>query len=164
MAKRIDIEKAPVSAGTGYPAPYDQPCLKRHRYRLGDAAGLTQFGVNLQTLPPGTWSSQRHWHTVEDELVFVVEGEVVLVTDAGEEVLRAGDCAGFKAGVADGHHFQNRGGRNARLLEIGSRLPEEDEAFYPDIDLHALKDRAGYAHKDGTRYPDAKPRNPKTGK
>lgn len=164
MPKRIDIQKAPVSQGSGYPPPYNEACAKRHRFRLGDAAGLTQFGVNLQTLPPGTWSSQRHWHTVEDEFVFVLEGEVVMVTDAGEEVLRAGDCAGFKAGAPDGHHFQNRSDRIARLLEIGSRMPEEDEAFYPDIDLHALKNREGYAHKDGTRYPGAKPRNPKTGK
>jgi len=161
---KILIEQAPVVAGSRYPSPYDQPCAGRFRRCLGDAAGLTQFGVNLTRLPPGAWSSQRHWHSVEDEFVFIVEGEVVLVTDLGEETLRAGDCAGFKAGVADGHHLQNRSSRDALVLELGTRRPEADEAFYPDIDLHALKGRAGYAHKNGDLYADAKPRNPATGK
>ena len=96
--KKIDKTAAPVLNGTRYPEPYDQPCRARSRIRLGDAAGLEQFGVNLCRLPPGAWSSQRHWHTEEDEFVYVVEGELVLVTDEGEETLRAGDCAGFKAG------------------------------------------------------------------
>lgn len=164
MPKKIDIDSALIVSGTRYPAPFDQPCLERFRRCLGDAAGLTQFGVNLTRLPPGTWSSQRHWHTVEDEFIFVVEGEVVLVTDAGEEVLRPGDCAGFKAGVPDGHHLQNRSDRDALFLEVGSRQPENDEAFYSDIDLHALRGRAGYAHKNGELYPGAKPRNPATRK
>src|SRR5690348_6647438 len=98
IMKKIDISAAKVSIGSGYPAPYDEPCRQRKRLRLGDVAALTQFGVNLLRLPPGVWSSQRHWHTAEDEFVYVLEGEVVLVTDDGEEVLRAGDCAGFKAG------------------------------------------------------------------
>lgn len=152
MVKKIDVDAAPAVKGARYPSPYDEPCRDRFRRRLGDAAGLTQFGVNLLRLPPGAWSSQRHWHTDEDELVFVVEGEVVLVTDAGEEVLRAGDSAGFKAGVADGHHLQNRSDREAVILEIGARRPENDEVFYPDIDLRALKGRAGYAHKNGDPY------------
>ena len=117
---------------------------------LGDAAGLTQFGVNL-------------WHTVEDEFIFVVEGTVVLVTDSGEETLYTGDCAGFKAGSGDGHHLQNRSNLDALILEVGTRRPDEDEAFYPDIDLHALKGDAGYAHKNGEVYLDKKPRNPATG-
>ena len=104
--KTIDIALAPTRAGSRYPPPYDAPCRERFRWRLGEAAGLSQFGVNLQRLPPGQWSSQRHWHSHEDEFVWVVEGEVVLVTGAGEEVLRAGDCAGFKAGDPDGHHLQ----------------------------------------------------------
>ena len=103
--KRIDINKVPVVKGSRYPAPFDRPCAERSRRRLGDAADLADFGVNLLSLPPGSWSSQRHWHSAEDEFVYVLEGEVVLVTDAGEEVLRAGDCAGFKAGVKDGHHL-----------------------------------------------------------
>src|SRR5271168_2138517 len=130
MGKKIDFSTAPVITGSRYPAPYDAPCAARARQRLGDAAGLTDFGVNLMRLPPGAWSSQRHWHTAEDEFVFIVEGEVVLVTDAGEELLRSGDCAGFKAGVKDGHHLQNRSHRDAILLEVGSRRVAEDEGEY----------------------------------
>jgi len=152
VSKKIDLDSAPVTAGTRYPPPHDAPCRARFRTRLGDAAGLTQFGVNLLRLPPGAWSSQRHWHSAEDEFVYVVEGEVVLVTDAGEETLRAGDCAGFKAGAPNGHHLQNRAGREAVVLEIGTRNPEEDEVDYPDIDLKAPRGRAGFAHKDGTLY------------
>ncbi|MHB1283412.1 MAG: cupin domain-containing protein, partial [Metallibacterium scheffleri] len=100
---------APIRCGTRYPAPYDQPCRARHRWQLGDAVGLEQFGVNLLRLPAGEWSSQRHWHETEDEFIYVLEGEVVLATDAGEERLRVGDCAGFKAGVADAHHLQSSG-------------------------------------------------------
>jgi uncharacterized cupin superfamily protein len=149
---RIDPAKAPRRTGTGYPPPYDAPCKLRERLELGDAAGLTQFGVNLLTLPPGQWSSQRHWHAREDEFVWVVEGEVVLVTGAGEEVLRAGDCAGFKAGVPDGHCLQNRSGRVAVLLEIGTRDPVGDAADYPDIDLVLPSGGGGYRHRDGRPY------------
>jgi uncharacterized cupin superfamily protein len=152
MAKKIDKHAALEVLGSRYPAPYDAPCRERARLRLGDAAGLTQFGINLLRLPPGGWSSQRHWHTEEDEFVYVLEGEVILVTDDGEELLRPGDCAGFKAGVADGHHLQNRTTRDAMILEVGTRRPDQDEAFYSDVDLHALKGRAGYARRDGTRY------------
>lgn len=147
---KIDIEKAPARFGTNYPAPFDEPCRNRRRWQLGDAVGLNQFGVNLMRLPPGQWSSQRHWHSHEDEFVWVVEGEVVLVTDEGEQVLTAGDCAGFKAGVANGHHLQNRSDREAVLLEVGSRFPEQDLCDYPDIDMTA--DPEGYLHRDGRRY------------
>ena len=157
MGKRIDLKAVPVVTGCGYPPPFDAICAARARQRLGDAAGLTDFGVNLLRLPPGTWSSQRHWHSAEDEFVFVLEGEVVLVTDAGEEILAAGDCAGFKAGVLDGHHVQNRSSREAVLLEIGSRKVAEDEGEYPDIEMRFLKDDAGYVHKDGTPYPPRRP-------
>lgn len=153
MPRRIDVSSAPVVTGSRYPAPFDRPCRERIRQRLGDAAGLTQFGVNLLRLPPGAWSSQRHWHTVEDEFVYVLAGEVVLVTDAGEERLGPGDCAGFAGGAPDGHHLQNRSVREALVLEVGTRRPADDEAFYPDIDLRALKGRAGYAHRDGEPYP-----------
>ena len=152
MGKRIDLNSVAVVKGAKYPPPYDAACAARARQRLGDAAGLTDFGVNLLRLPAGAWSSQRHWHTAEDEFVFVLEGEVVLVTDAGEEILRPGDCAGFKAGVLDGHHLQNRTQRDAVVLEIGARKIATDEGEYPDIDLKFLKGRAGYAHKDGTPY------------
>jgi uncharacterized cupin superfamily protein len=150
MRKRIDLNALPVSTGSGYPVPFDAPCAARARQRLGDAAGLTDFGVNLLRLPAGAWSSQRHWHSAEDEFVYVLEGEVVLVTDSGEEILRAGDCAGFKAGLRDGHHLQNRSAREVVVLEIGSRKVADDEGEYPDIDLRFLKGDAGYARKDGT--------------
>jgi uncharacterized cupin superfamily protein len=157
MGKRIEPNQLPVITGSGYPAPFDAPCMERTRRRLGDAAGLTHFGVNLLTLRPGAWSSQRHWHSAEDEFVYVLEGELVLVTDAGEEILRAGDCAGFKAGEADGHHLQNRSERNAVALEVGSRHRDEDACDYPDIDLRILGGKPGFEHKDGTPYP-TKPR------
>lgn len=152
MPKRVDLNSVPVAVGSGYPAPFDEPCAARARQRLGESAGLTDFGVNLLRLPPGTWSSQRHWHTAEDEFVFVVEGEVVLVTDSGEETLRAGDSAGFKAGVRDGHHLQNRSSREAILLEVGSRKAH-DAGEYSDIDMRFCAGAEGYEHKDGTPYP-----------
>src|SRR5262244_1648336 len=133
MPKRIDASRLETITGTLYPSPFDEPCRARQRIRLGDVAGLTQFGVNLLRLPPGAWSSQRHWHTGEDEFVYIVSGEVVLVTDGGEEILRAGDAAGFKAGDKNGHCLQNRSSTDATVLEIGSRVPAS-AAYYPDID------------------------------
>jgi len=149
---KIDIDAAPTRFGTAYPAPFDAPCQGRQRWKLGDAAGLTQFGVNLMRLPPGQWTSQRHWHTAEDEFTWVLEGEVVLVEDEGETILRAGDCAGFRAGVANGHHLQNRSDTVAVLLEIGSRRPAEDGCDYPDIDLILREGEETYRHRDGTPY------------
>src|ERR1700694_3757022 len=150
MGKRIDVKAVPVVTGSRDPAPVGAPCAARARQRLGDAAALTDFGVNLLRLPPDAWSSQRHWHSAEDEFVYVLEGEVVLVTDDGEEILRAGDCAGFKAGLKDGHHLQNRSSRDAVVIEVGSRKVADDEGEYPDIDLRFLKGDAGYARKDRT--------------
>ncbi|MBM6595614.1 cupin domain-containing protein [Microvirga pudoricolor] len=150
MAK-IDQAAARVARGSDYPAPYDVPCRDRVRRALGDVAGLTQFGVNLLELSPGAWSSQRHWHSAEDEFVWILEGEVVLVTEGREEILRAGDCAGFKAGDPDGHHLQNRSARPALILEMGSRRTEEDVADYPDIDLR-YSTAEGDRHRDGTPY------------
>ncbi len=152
MSKRIDLHAVPAVLGSRYPAPFDAPCSARVRQRLGDTAGLADFGVNLLRLPPGAWSSQRHWHAAEDEFVYVLEGEVVLATGAGEEILRAGDSAGFKAGVPDGHHLQNRSARDAVVLEIGSRKPAEDGVDYPDIDLHVPKGGRAFTHKDGLPY------------
>lgn len=149
MGKRIDPKATPASVGSSYPPPHGTPCAARVRNRLGDAAGLTDFGVNLLRLPPGTWSSQRHWHTAEDEFVYVLEGEVVLVTDAGEETLRPGDCAGFKAGVEDGHHLQNRSRADVVVLEVGSRKAE-DAGDYPDIDMRFSPD--GFTRKDGSSF------------
>ena len=153
MPKKIDLATAPRRDGAGYPPPFDAPCRGRERLRLGDAAGLTQFGVNLLRLHPGDWSSQRHWQHREDEFVYVLEGEVVMVTDAGEEVLRPGDCAGFKGGDPDGHHLQNRSTADAIVLELGSRLPgDKDGASYPDIDMHIAPGSDRYTRKDGTPY------------
>ncbi len=152
MSKRIDLHEVPAVLGSRYPAPFDAPCSARVRQRLGDAAALAHFGVNLLRLPPGAWSSQRHWHSAEDEFVYVLEGEVVLATGAGEQILRAGDSAGFKAGVPDGHHLQNRSARDAVLLEIGSRNPAEDAVDYPDIDLRVPRGGSSFTHKDGRPY------------
>lgn len=158
MHKPLDIVTLKPVVGTLYPPPFDEPCRARERTRLGDAAGLTQYGVNLLRLPPGAWSSQRHWHAKEDEFVYVLSGEVVLVTDAGEEVLHAGDCAGFKAGDPDGHYLQNRGTLDAMVLEIGSRFPD-DCATYSDIDMKTAPG-VGYVHQDGTPYPKMTRRGP----
>ena len=152
MPKKINLATAPKVSGTLYPPPFDEPCRSRRRIKLGDAASLTQFGVNLCTLPPGAWSSQRHWHTHGDELIYVVAGEVVLVTDDGDEILGPGDSAGFKAGDPNGHCFQNRSGKDVVLLEFGTRIAG-DSARYSDIDMITVAGRAGYAHRDGTPYP-----------
>ena len=160
MVKRIAPNAQPEMVGTLYPPPFDKPCRARGRTKLGDVAGLTQFGVNQLRLPPGTWSSQRHWHQKEDEFIYVLSGEVVLVTDAGEEILKAGECAGFKAGDRDGHHLQNRSTADALILEIGTRTGA-DKGEYSDIDL--AFDAGGpalYLHKDGTPYTDIKRRGP----
>ena len=147
---RIDIAKARARTGSRSSKPFDEPCQSKTRRQLGDAAGLTQFGVNLLELGPGVWSSQRHWHAREDEFVFVLQGPVVLVTDSGDTVLDTGDCAGFKAGERDGHHLQNRGEATALILEIGTRGSGEPHAEYSDIDLRV--NAQGYVHKDGTPY------------
>ncbi|WP_407159774.1 cupin domain-containing protein [Bradyrhizobium sp. STM 3557] len=149
MAK-LNIAAAPISEGSDYPAPFDMPCRNKLRRRLAKAAGLSRLGVNLLELQPGAWSSQRHWHTEEEEFVYVIEGEVVLVGTAGEEILRAGDCAAFPPGEAHSHHLQNRSTGLVRVLEIGSANLRDDECHYPDIDLHATA--VGYFRKDGTSY------------
>jgi uncharacterized cupin superfamily protein len=161
MKKRIDMAALTATVGTLYPPPFDAPCRARARTRLGDAAGLTQFGVNLLRLPPGIWSSQRHWHTASDEFVYVLSGEVVLVTDAGEEILRPGDDAGFKANEANGHCLQNRSAGEALVLEIGSRVAD-DSAYYSDIDMMAPAGGkpALYTRRDGTPYADIRRRGP----
>ena len=153
---KIDIASLKVEGGTGYPEPFRQAVAGRSRKRLGNAVGLDQYGVNLTTLKPGAWSSQRHWHTGEDEFVYVLEGELVLCEDAGETVLKAGDAAGWKANAPNGHCLINRSDRDAVYLEIGTRSKRE-QVFYPDIDMHGDKDEAGmrFLHKSGEPYPKA---------
>jgi len=138
---------------SGYPEPYRSRVLPREKRQLGNALGLTRFGVNLTTLPPGKESSMRHWHTHEEEFVYVLEGEVVLRTDAGEQLLRAGHCAGFAAGSGDGHQLINRSDRPAVYLEVGSR-DEADEVFYPDVDMlyNPPRQRGRFTRRDGTPY------------
>jgi uncharacterized cupin superfamily protein len=151
---KIDIANVPVDSATRYPAPFFQAVVGRSRQRLGNAAGLDQFGVNLSRLEPGAASSQRHWHQNEDEFVYILEGEVVLIEDAGETLLKPGDAAAWKAGVADGHCLVNRSDRVAVLLEIGTRAASE-RVLYPDIDMKMERDSptGHYLHKSGEPYP-----------
>ena len=140
--------------GTSYPAQFAEKCSRREKKPLGDQFALSQFGVNLTKLPPGCWSSLRHWHKDEDEFVYVVSGELTLVDDYGAHLLRPGMCAGFKAGLANGHHLINRGNDVAFYLEIGSRMPDE-EAIYSDVDMKVVKEQGGafrYSSKNGTPY------------
>jgi len=149
---KLDLMSIPQRKGSSYPAPFDEKPANRVRQRLGDAGGLTQFGVNLLQLPPGAWSSQRHWHSAEDEFVYVISGEVVLITDRGEEVLRAGDCVAFPRSVPDGHHLINKSDSVVVCLEVGTRM-EHDFTDYPDIDMVFDPKVDCYTHKDGTPYP-----------
>jgi len=150
---KIDIASIKVDTHSGYPEPFRRVIVGRERQRLGNAIGLDQFGVNLSRLKPGAQSSQRHWHSNEDEFVYILKGEVVLHEDGGETVLRAGDAAGWKAGVADGHCLINRSAEDVVFLEIGTRSKHE-RVDYPDIDLKVVRDDQGmrYTHKSGKPY------------
>jgi uncharacterized cupin superfamily protein len=149
----LDPKTVPPETGSGYPQAFRALVAGRERRRLGDALGLKNFGVNLTRLPPGCASSQRHWHTRQDEFVYVLEGALVLVTDAGEQVLTAGMAAGFPAGRPDGHHLVNRSNRDAVMLEIGDRSPG-DEGDYSDVDMmwRIVEGEERYLRKDGTPY------------
>jgi len=151
---KIEIDKIPLDTATGCPAPFNKVVEGRARKRLGRAAGLTQFGVNICTLRPGAASSQRHWHEYEDELVYVLDGEVVLREDGGETVLRPGDAAAWKAGVANGHCLINLSNRDAVFIEVGTRASAE-RAHYSDIDMMVTRDESGarYTKKNGEPYP-----------
>jgi uncharacterized cupin superfamily protein len=149
---RLDLSSIPVLSGTAYPEAFAEAVNGRSRQALGDAGGITQFGVNLVELQPGAASSQRHWHSHEDEFVMVVSGELTLVTDEGETLMRAGDCAAFPAGRPNGHQLVNRGWGTGLFLVVGSRIPE-DKATYPDIDLLFDGATKTYTHRDGTPYP-----------
>jgi len=149
---KIDIAAVPEVIGVGYPPPLNAPCADRIRQRLGNAGGLTDFGVNLMRLPPGNWSSQRHWHSHEDEFVYLLAGELVLVEDDGETLLRAGDCAAFAKGTGNGHHMINRSTTTAVYLEVGSRQMA-DLTTCSDIDLMSANADGRFVHKDGSTYP-----------
>jgi uncharacterized cupin superfamily protein len=140
----------PISR-TMYPEPYRSRVMSREKRRLGDALGLTKIGVNRTTLPPGKESSMRHWHTHEDEFIFVLEGEVVLRSQGGEQVLRAGSCAGFPAGHDDGHQLLNRSDEPAVYLEVSNR-DAEDGAYYSDPDVDMVATPTGMTRRDGTPF------------
>ena len=150
---KIDIGKLASRSSTAYPDQFKPVVAGREKTALGNAAGLTQFGVNLTRLKPGAASALRHWHENEDEFVYVLEGELVLVEDEGETILKAGGCAGFKANVANGHQLVNRTNRDALILEVGTRAPRE-RAHYPDVDLLYEVDgkNTRILRKDGTPY------------
>lgn len=148
---KIDLAAVPARIGTGYPPPFDAPTARRVRQRLGNAGGIADFGVNLTRLPPGGWSSQRHWHSHEDEFVYVLAGELTLIEDDGESVLRAGDCAAFPKATGNGHHMVNRAGSMAVYLEIGARHPE-DVTTCSDVDMMSRNVDGRFVHKDGTPY------------
>ncbi len=139
--------------GSGYPEPFRSRMGARAKKKLGEACGLTRFGVNLVTLGAGGQSALRHWHTLEDEFVYVLSGEVTLISDEGEQILKAGMCAGYPAGKRSAHHFVNRSAAPVQYLEVGNRI-EGDNAFYPDDDLMWVETEGGTlaAHKDGRRY------------
>lgn len=149
----IDATAVAAVAGSNYPEQFRPRVAGRSKRRLGDAFGLKNFGVNLTTIKPGAASALRHWHTRQDEFIYVLAGELTLVTEGGEQLLTAGMCAGFPAGAADGHHLVNRGGRDAVYLEVGDRTAG-DAASYPDDDLAAESagGRWRFSHKDGTPY------------
>jgi uncharacterized cupin superfamily protein len=149
---KIDVDSVSVRTGSGYPAPFDAPCAGRTRRRLGDAGGLRDFGVNLMTLPPGGWSSQRHWHSDEDEFVYLLEGQLKLVEDTGETLLRAGDCAAFPKGTGNGHHLINDSSVMAVYLEVGTRNPN-DLTTCSDIDLMSSNSDGRFVRKNGSPYP-----------
>jgi uncharacterized cupin superfamily protein len=149
---RNPLDVAPL-IGTRYPSPYDQPCLTRQKRALGNLAGLHNFGINYTVLPPGSWSSQRHWHRVQDEFIIVMSGSLTLVTNEGETELSEGACVGFPAGEQNGHHLINRSDQDAAYIEIGDRLPG-DSGEYPDIDMqfHFENGKGMFTRKDGSTF------------
>jgi uncharacterized cupin superfamily protein len=151
---KIDVAKAAVRTKRVYPDPWGTITDGREKAAISDVVGLTQFGVNLTRLKPGAASALRHWHEAEDEFVYVLEGEITLIEDGGTTVLQPGDAAGFKAGVANGHHLVNRSRRDAVYLEVGTRAKRE-RAHYPDVDLIYERDESGlrFSRRSGEPYP-----------
>lgn len=152
---KLDLASVPRTEGSSYPSPYGEPCRGRSSRRVGQAAGLTRLGANLVTLAPGAWSSQRHWHSDEDELAYVISGELVLVEDGGETTLQAGDFASWPAGVKDGHHLQNRSDAPATFLVVSNRS-DADHGEYPDLDMvfsaGRYSGKGGFLRRDGSAF------------
>ena len=150
---KIDIASITPNKGSSYPEPYREMAAKKTWLELGKAAGLTQFGASLMTIEPGSISSQRHWHEGEDEFLMMLSGELVLVEENSETIMRAGDMAGFKAGVANGHHMVNRSNEEAKFLIVGTSATI-DTCHYPDIDLQFEADENGqrFVNKAGVPY------------
>lgn len=148
---KLDLDTIPQANRTGYPAPFDAAVEGRWYRRLAPPGGLTEMGVSHVTLKPGAWSSQRHWHSAEDEFVVMLAGEAVLIDDSGEQVMRAGDCACFPKGERNGHHLQNRSDADCVFIAVSAGDKAADRGEYPDIDMMFGPD--GYARKDGTPYP-----------
>jgi uncharacterized cupin superfamily protein len=151
---KVDIAKVPVKSGTFYPAEFQAECLGRHKQAIGDVAGLTQFGVNITRISPGSASALRHWHEQEDEFIYMLEGELVLAENDVEVALKAGDAAGFKAGSGNAHRLINRSKRDAVYFEVGTRAKSE-KVHYPDVDLVMERDEKSrrYLHRSGEPYP-----------
>jgi uncharacterized cupin superfamily protein len=151
---KVDIAKVPVKSGSFYPAEFQAECQGREKQALGDAIGLTQFGVNIARIKPGAASALRHWHEQEDEFIYMLEGELVLAENGGEVVLKAGEAAGFKAGSGNAHRLINRGKSDAVYFEVGTRAKSE-RVHYPDVDLVMERDQKGrrYLHRSGEPYP-----------
>jgi uncharacterized cupin superfamily protein len=147
---KIDLDAIPQANRTGYPPPYDAAVAGRWVRRLAGPTGLTEMGVSHVVLKPGAWTSQRHWHALEDELLVMLSGEAVLVEDQGETALRAGDVAAWPKGVQNGHTIQNRSDSDCTLIAISAGDSANDYGEYPDIDLKFVPE--GYLHKDGTPY------------
>lgn len=147
---KLDLASIPQTNATGYPPPYDEAVQGRWYRRLAPAAGFSTMGASHVVLKPGAWSSQRHWHEAEDELLIMLEGEAVLIEDDGETPVRPGDVLAWRAGDRNGHHLQNRSRSDCVFVAISAGPSDQDRGEYPDIDM--VFDPDGYARKDGTRY------------
>ncbi|WP_343519039.1 cupin domain-containing protein [Sphingomonas sp.] len=148
---KLDLDTIPQTNATGYPDPFDQAVQGRWYRRLAPVGGLSKMGVSHVTLKPGAWSSQRHWHAIEDEFVVMLAGEAVLIDDSGETIMRPGDCAVFPAGDRNGHHLQNRSDADCVFIAVSAGDRAADHGEYPDIDMCFTPE--GYQHKDGSPYP-----------
>lgn len=152
---KINLDDVIETHGSGYPSPFDTPCQPRRKKAIGDAGGLTQFGAHIITLPPGAWSSQRHWHSAEDELVMIIEGHPTLIDDSGETALSPGDFTAHPAASGNGHHMKNLTDKDVKFLIIGTRNPQADSGHYPDIDLAIPANGTAkrvFKRKDGSAY------------